>query len=968
MPSSFKNLTINDTGYLQLPAGSSTQRLQPYTVVSFTTVGTTSWIAPTDCNSVEVLVVGGGGAGASSANAQSGGGGAGGLVYNPTFSVTPGNSYTVTVGSGGTPVSSANGGNGGNSVFSTITAYGGGGGGIRGVAAPGGNGTYGSGGGGGDSASAGSGAGTGGAGTTGQGNNGGTGNNVIAYGGGAGGGGAGSAGNAGGSNGNNYSGGAGGNGLQYAITGFPVWYAGGGGGSGNMGQGGTVQTGAGGLGGGGQAGTGASNPANIGSAGAANTGGGGGGGDNSGLGGGGGSGVVILRYKQVKTFTTVGTTTWTVPANVTSAEVLVVAGGGGGGYGNPDRGAGGGGGLVYTNYFLTTPGSTLNVTVGSGGAAGTSGSNVGSNGGNSLFGTGVNQLNNGTFGSTTGWTISGSGITINTGSNNVTYASPAHGTNLQRSDISFFAGKSYTLQFTISNYTSGSLTLYYNYNGTPVLVTSQTGSGNSNGTFVYSFLATSSGTGFTFQANSVTYGAANFTLSNVIIYDNSNTILAFGGGGGGLFGGNGSPGGSGGGGGGGDSQGSPSPGAGGAPILGQGFAGGSGGTTTLVGRNSGGGGGGAGGPGGNAEALIGGHGGPGMVSNITGSSIYYAGGGGGGGTTLAGAGGIGGGGAGGVGLAGTAGTSGTANTGGGGGSGATAGNGGSGIVIVSYVTNASIAQSAPGGMRVNTTTGALEINNGTDVNGVGSLTSGGFFFNNYYNKNNVSSISNLISYWPFTKESYSGGYFRDYGYGYHLRNVGPGYNANNGLGYIPGVKTIADPKFGSCIDWPREDNNSYLQSQSFKLITSNAVTVSWWGRVAPFTSAATGHNMWIISEGAVNSKWEIFFENPFLKWRSIAGGSDSMVPFYYDDGKWHHFVVTYNGNSNYMVQFYVDGQLNYSAPTIAAAFSGSYILVGQHSALSGNAVSYLYRGQMAQMRVFDKVLSQAEVTLLYQEF
>ena len=78
-------------------------------------------------------------------------------------------------------------------------------------------------------------------------------------------------------------------------------------------------------------------------------------------------------------------TTWTVPAGVTSAQVLVVAGGGGGGR---DRGGGGGGGgVVYNSGYTLTPGSSISITIGSGGASAFASVTAGSNGGNSVFGT-----------------------------------------------------------------------------------------------------------------------------------------------------------------------------------------------------------------------------------------------------------------------------------------------------------------------------------------------------------------------------------------------------------------------------------------------------------------------------------------------------------------------------------------------------------------------------------------------------
>jgi len=105
----------------------------------------TSWTVPDSFqgSTIQVLVVGGGGAGGN------GGGGAGGVAYHSSISVSVGQTYTVTVGAGGSPnngyqqndssgtflvwLQGSSGSNGNDSVFSgaggTLTAYGGGGGG-----------------------------------------------------------------------------------------------------------------------------------------------------------------------------------------------------------------------------------------------------------------------------------------------------------------------------------------------------------------------------------------------------------------------------------------------------------------------------------------------------------------------------------------------------------------------------------------------------------------------------------------------------------------------------------------------------------------------------------------------------------------------------------------------------------------------------------------------------------------------
>ena len=93
------------------------------------------------------------------------------------------------------------------------------------------------------------------------------------------------------------------------------------------------------------------------------------------------SGVMPLASEAVNGSTIVifpgsGTTTWTVPAGVTSVSYLVVGGGGSGG-GYVGGGGGGGGVLSGTGFGVS---GTVNVTVGAGGS-------LGSPGGNSVFGT-----------------------------------------------------------------------------------------------------------------------------------------------------------------------------------------------------------------------------------------------------------------------------------------------------------------------------------------------------------------------------------------------------------------------------------------------------------------------------------------------------------------------------------------------------------------------------------------------------
>ena len=431
-----KNLTINDTGYLQLPTGATTARggagetkiqwtSSGYSVLLGSTpsgISNTQWVCPASVTSIRLLIVGAGGGGGGDVG---GGAGGGGYIYNGNFTVTPGNTYTISIGSAGsggtnTPTQ------GGSTVAFGLTAYGGAGGGSWSNTAPVGTPSS-MGSGGGQTSNYSAAAHTP---TTGQGNPGGLSGvntaNRYEYAGASGGGGAGAKGGDGvkvdasqtgvfegeptwggaswkfrwlaGDTKNGY----GGDGLANDISGTPTFYAGGGGSASD----GSSYWGVGGKGGGGRGGNGGDNDATY-------YGGGGGGagatGPGGNRGGNGYQGIVIISYGSVagdmrhntttalpeilnaggyqgigqvyttttgtvssatssgytiKTFTGPGTITFTSPANV---EVLLVAGGGGGaGIG----GGGGAGGFIYQSRYRINAG-VYPVSVGTGGAGAT---------------------------------------------------------------------------------------------------------------------------------------------------------------------------------------------------------------------------------------------------------------------------------------------------------------------------------------------------------------------------------------------------------------------------------------------------------------------------------------------------------------------------------------------------------------------------------------------------------------------
>jgi len=93
---------------------------------------------------------------------------------------------------------------------------------------------------------------------------------------------------------------------------------------------------------------------------------------------------ITTRDPVVVSYTS-GSGTFSVPAGVTSVDVLVVAGGGGGGSGT--AGGGGAGGYVEVSSFPVTPGGSVPYGVGEGAPAVGNDGGVGYQGSNSTFGT-----------------------------------------------------------------------------------------------------------------------------------------------------------------------------------------------------------------------------------------------------------------------------------------------------------------------------------------------------------------------------------------------------------------------------------------------------------------------------------------------------------------------------------------------------------------------------------------------------
>ena len=236
-----------------------------------------------------------------------------------------------------------------------------------------------------------------------------------------------------------------------------------------------------------------------------------------------------------------------------------------------------------------------------------------------------------------------------------------------------------------------------------------------------------------------------------------------------------------------------------------------------------------------------------------------------------------------------------------------------------------------GALRYNSGNGNLEFYNGVSWRKVQLIS--------------YAPTNGLIAYWPFSSSSRSGTtYNDDSGNNHHLTVNG----------------TITDDttetKFNGCIDFGTADGNHYLRSSSNSFADLDATSGYSGVSISVWVKTSGTQNQWIISEGTVNTRWNYFNEAANApKWRSVNGG-DVIQTGSILTGNWHHLVVTWNSSNN-LVQHYRDGAFTNSGTTnVTPVYNGDYLLVGQHSSLTGNASSYRWRGKMAHMEALDELV------------
>lgn len=157
------------------------------------------------------------------------------------------------------------------------------------------------------------------------------------------------------------------------------------------------------------------------------------------------------------------------------------------------------------------------------------------------------------------------------------------------------------------------------------------------------------------------------------------------------------------------------------------------------------------------------------------------------------------------------------------------------------------------------------------------------------------------------------------------------------------------------INWGASFNgsSSYITASGLGLTGNPTFSVSTWIN----TTSSSADLFFFLGAGSTNASFYISVE---------SGGVVRVGEFGFDlfsstttvnDGNWHHIAFTSDGTTS---KLYIDGTESNSVANIFA-ISTDTLELGRGTS------SYYYEGKLDQVRIFNKALSQSEVTTLYGE-
>jgi hypothetical protein len=186
-------------------------------------------------------------------------------------------------------------------------------------------------------------------------------------------------------------------------------------------------------------------------------------------------------------------------------------------------------------------------------------------------------------------------------------------------------------------------------------------------------------------------------------------------------------------------------------------------------------------------------------------------------------------------------------------------------------------------------------------------------------------------------------------------------SATQGLLPVIGNSTLdlTNVSFDSNAQMIFDGTNDYINIPSSNVFDTQTVTVEV--IVKPYSTSQNG--FWF-EKGAVNTQYSLFMEGSNIQWRTAYGGTYDSLLFGSSNmtaNAWNHVVGTYTAgdkrvylNSNLMNSNNLNVTLNTNQGN---QYIGSY-----------NSNGYFYSGEIAIVKVYNRVLTAQEIKQNYQQY
>jgi hypothetical protein len=196
------------------------------------------------------------------------------------------------------------------------------------------------------------------------------------------------------------------------------------------------------------------------------------------------------------------------------------------------------------------------------------------------------------------------------------------------------------------------------------------------------------------------------------------------------------------------------------------------------------------------------------------------------------------------------------------------------------------------------------------------------------------------------------------------------YTPYNDNGTVTGATLTSDRKSRASSAYSFNGTSNYISNaDASQLDITGAMSISAWVYTAtPNTGTVQGIVCKDISGSIGNCPYELTLTNTGVPYFSITNssnttGSISFNGYQMSANTWHHLVGTYDGTNMYI---YEDGVRSIGGSTLSGplAVTTGNLNIGLQKLVTNR----YFGGSIDDVRIYQRALSQAEVTLLYKEY